>query len=131
MATDLQFATIATAFLTWCLVSALWSIFAPERANVESRLIRREHCSDGWTGWREVHFGLARADRRFLQHPEPDVDTAGYATVLNSVLRQPRVPESIAVQFAIVHTARHFGADRNVVVFVSAVHEAVVAANRI
>jgi hypothetical protein len=131
MATELQFAAVAAVFLTWCLVSALWSFFAPNHAVGESPLIWREDRSDGWSRWREVHFGLAAADRRFLHHPGPVLDNSEYAALLDAVRCQHRGPESTAIQFAIVRATRHPDRDRNEVVFVSDVHAAVALSDRV
>jgi hypothetical protein len=99
MVTELQFVAIA-AFLIWCLVSSLSGLLAPDPD--AARLVWREHGPAGWGGWREAHFGLTAADRRVLTHPEPVLDSATHAALLDTVLQQARHPDSDAVQFAVV-----------------------------
>jgi hypothetical protein len=99
MVTELQFVAIA-AFLIWCLVSSLSGVLAPDPD--EARLVWREHGPAGWGGWREAHFGLTAADRRVLTQPEPVLDSATRATLLDTVMHQARRPDSDAVQFAVV-----------------------------
>jgi hypothetical protein len=99
MVTELQFVAIA-AFLIWCLVSSLSGLLAPDPD--EARLVWRERGPAGWSGWREAHFGLTAADRRVLTQPEPVLDSATRAALLETVLCQARRPDSDAVQFAVV-----------------------------
>ena len=99
MVTDLQFVAVA-AFLIWCLVSSLCGVLNPDPE--PARLVWREHGSAGWGRWREVHFGLTTADRRVLMQPEPVLDRAARAALLDTVRHQDRHPESDAVQFAVV-----------------------------
>jgi hypothetical protein len=99
MVTELQFVAIA-AFLIWCLVSSLSGLLAPDPD--EARLVWREHGPAGWGGWREAHFGLTAADRRVLTQPEPVLDSATRAALLDTVMHQARRPDSDAVQFAVV-----------------------------
>ncbi len=114
MATELQFVAIA-AFLIWCLVSSLCGVLRPEPD--AARLVFREHGPGGWRGWREVHFGLTAADHRILMEPEPALDRAACAGLLDAVLHQPRHPDSDALQFAIVRLSPDY--TRPTVVFAS------------
>jgi hypothetical protein len=113
MVSELQFAAIA-AFLIWCLVSSLSGL--PDAHQTESRLIWREHGPAGWSRWRQVHFGLAAADRRLLMQPEPVVDQTACASLLDTVLQQASSPDSDTLQFAIVRRAE---GDQTTLVFVS------------
>jgi hypothetical protein len=99
MVTELQFVAIA-AFLIWCLVSSLTGLLALDPD--EARLVWREHGPGGWGGWREAYFGLTAADRRVLAQPEPVLDSATHAALLDTVMHQARRPDSDAVQFAVI-----------------------------
>jgi hypothetical protein len=128
MVSELQFVAIA-AFLTWGLVSSLCGLLKPD-PDEASRLVWREHDSTGWSGWREVHYGLTAADRRILLQPERDLDQTAYTGLFDTVMHQTRQPDSDAVQFAIVRRSHDTGEAQNRVVFVSDVHGTVQAARR-
>ncbi|MCW2686115.1 MAG: hypothetical protein JWR37_1005 [Mycobacterium sp.] len=123
MTTELQYFAIA-AFLLWGLLSSVCGFIRPDSPAPEPRLIWREWSADGWIGWREVHFGLARAHRRFLHDPEPAPDSAAYAALLDTVMQQSRQWERSAVQFAIVRLPAD--GSQPEVMFVSGVHDAAV-----
>ena len=121
MVSELQLFAMA-AFLIWCLVSSLCGVLEADTTEPPARLIWRDHGPAGWSPWREVHFGLAAADRRILSRPEPVLDQPACTTLLDTVLHQARPPESDAVQFAIVRASQEPGENRNTVLFVSDVH---------
>jgi hypothetical protein len=100
MVTELQFVAIV-AFFIWCLVSSLCGMLNPDE-DEPARLVWREHGPAGWGKWREVHFGLTAGDRRVLTQPEPVLDRAARAALLDTVRHQARLPESDAVQYAVV-----------------------------
>src|SRR5258705_7702420 len=99
MVTELQFGVIA-AFLLWCLISSLSGVLDPDPD--EARLVWRDRGPAGWSKWREVHFGLTRADRRVLTQPESALDRAACAALRDTVMHQARHPDSEAIQFAVV-----------------------------
>lgn len=100
MVIELQYVAIA-AFLLWCLACSLCSRPDPDQGEA-ARLVWREHGPAGWGRWRKVHFGLTGADRRVLSRPEPVLDGAAYAALIDAVREQCRRPESDAIQFAVV-----------------------------
>jgi hypothetical protein len=118
MVTELQFAAII-AFLMWGLVSSLCGVLNPDGTEAPARLIWREHGPAGWSGWRQLHFGLTAADRRIVTQPEPVLDDAACTGLFDTVLQQTRQPDSDAVQFAIVRAADDQGENETIVVFVS------------
>src|SRR5258708_3924400 len=116
MVAALQFVAIV-AFLIWCLVSSLCVMVDPDE-DAPARLVWREHGPAGWGKWREVHSGLTAGDRRVLTQPEPVLDRAARAALLDTVRHQARLPESDAVQYAVVrlspkssHAALVFASD--------------------
>jgi hypothetical protein len=121
MVAEWQFIAIA-AFLMWCLASSLCGVLKPEPDKEPARLFWREHGDDGWSGWRQVHYGLTAADHRILRSPQPVLDDAAHAALLETVLYQARRPESDEVQFAIVRTPPEPDTDEATAVFVSAAH---------
>jgi hypothetical protein len=124
MVAALQFVAIV-AFLIWCLVSSLCVMLDPDE-DAPARLVWREHGPAGWGKWREVHFGLTAGDHRVLTQPEPVLDRAARAALLDAVRQQARLPESDAVQYAVVRLSPE--SSHATVVFASD-HVAVAAAS--
>jgi hypothetical protein len=121
MISELQFAGIA-AFLVWCLLSSLCGVVSANPAGPRAWLIWRERGPAGWSPWREVHFGLSAADRRILFQTEPVLDRSACGALVDTVLQQTPLPESDAVQFAILRAPPDTGEEHNAVVFVSDVY---------
>ncbi len=124
----------------------LWTFFAPNPAQSDSRVVWREEHDGEWSGWQELHFGFAPRLTRWLVNPEITLNKAitdlvgsllqaraewgdrsallnsAYVMLLSIVLAQPRQTGCSSVQFAVVRTSAGALARRLDVVFLSEIH---------
>jgi hypothetical protein len=161
--------TLISTFAIWWLVSALnqfrcgaltarlrrhipfglipsWTFFAPNPARADTRLVWREQRGGEWSGWRELHFGFAPIDKRWLVNPQlilnkavadlnrslgqlvPELDdrtvtlSSAYVALLNIVIAQLQSGECSAVQFALVRSSGISIPRRVDIAFLSEVH---------